>query len=103
MVVQVKSYRGFVQALSGLFISKENPNGLSPRELDVLAVLLYVIGDSPSVNAEVKEKVEAIIKQPSQVVTNYMKKFRDKGVLNKENVLSPIFKHKEIKIVRYED
>ena len=52
---------------------------------------------------EVKEKVEAIIKQPSQVVTNYMKKFRDKGVLNKENVLSPIFKHKEIKIVRYED
>lgn len=94
-----KSHRGFIQALSGLFISKDNPTGLSPREMDILSMLLYVAKGEKKVNQRIKEQISTLTGYNLQVVTNYVKKFRDKGVLSQKNEISPILLQEKITIV----
>lgn len=98
--IKVQTLRGYLQALSGLFISKENPGGLTPKELDFLSALIFVGVEKGTlvVNAETKRMVASLINHPIQVVTNYIKKLRDKKVLTTANSLNPILLYGEITI-----
>lgn len=90
--IEIKSWRGHAQALSGLFINQDNPTGISPRELDFLAILLYALrGGKREVTPAVKSELVILTEQTPQIVTNYIKKFRDKGILDKKNMLSLLF------------
>ena len=100
--INIKTNRGFIQAVSGLFITKRNPTGLSPREIDVLTALIYYLKGERQVTTEVKKDLSVLLEQPIQVVTNYLKKFRDKKILNEENVINSIFLEKKILILRDE-
>lgn len=84
---------GFVRSLSGIFITKENPQGLSPKECTVLAVLLSQVEDKHSKVITRGMKVDASnqLNQSLQVTTNYVNKFKKKGVVTKDNALHSIF------------
>jgi hypothetical protein len=107
MNIQCRSLRGYLQSISGLFISQANPGGLTPKELDVLARLIFVLEEykTDQIDAQVKAAVGAMMNYPVQVVTNYMKKLRDKKVLTKDNKIHPIVTSHEttIRFVKSEE
>lgn len=84
-LVPCLTLRGYLQAISGLFISRDNPGGLTPKELDILTALIYIMREEETVSAKTRKAVAQATGHPTQVVTNYMKKLRDKGVLSPDN------------------
>lgn len=99
MNIKAQTLRGYIQGISGLFISKSNPGGLTPKELDILTAFLFVM-DKPeiAIDSEVKHKVASLINHPIQVITNYVKKLRDKGVIDSSNRLHSLLINREVKI-----
>lgn len=95
-----KTLRGYLQGISGLFISPNNPNGLTPTELDVLTAVVFVLDEEAKtqVTAATRTKVAELTNYPRQVITNYIKKFRDKRVLDNDNRLHQILTEREISI-----
>lgn len=103
-IIQPKSLGAYIRCLSGLFITKDNPNGLSPKELTVLACLLALVGDaSKELDADVRLEASNQLNQSYQVTTNYINKFRKKGAVTKDNRLHPVFFKKRIVIEYGED
>lgn len=81
-VIKPTTLGGFVRSLSGLFITKENPQGLSPKECTVLAVLLSLSQDKPvALTKELRLEASNQLNQSLQVTTNYINKFKKKGVV----------------------
>lgn len=91
--VQPKSFGGLVRGLSGLFMTRENPQGLTPKECTVLATLLSVVKDK-KITKEMKVEVSNQLNQSLQVTTNYISKFKKKQVITDKNHLHPIFFNK---------
>lgn len=97
-VIKPKSIGGLVRSLSGLFITKENPKGLTPKECTVLAVLVSVTWahalearTATIITKEVRVDVSNQLNQSLQVTTNYINKFKKKGVVQEHNKVHPIF------------
>jgi hypothetical protein len=104
IVIRTRSRKGYLQATSGLFSTKEHPGGLTPKELNVLAALLFVMEDeSAEVDATTKAKVASLLNHPTQVITNYVKKLRDKGAITPSNKIHKIIQDGEITIKHKED
>lgn len=102
MKVACSTLRGYLQGVSGLFITKDNPGGLTPKELDILTALIFILEEESTVTitAEVKSQVASMTNHPIQVITNYVKKLRDKNVLTKNNTLHPVLKDTSV-IIEY--
>ncbi len=96
--VQPKSLGGLVRSLSGLFITKDNPNGLSPKECTVIACLRSLTPESDYIiDGVTKLEASNQLNQKLQVTVNYINRFKKKGVITKDNKLHPIFyKHKVV-------
>lgn len=100
MLVKTKTLRGYLQGISGLFISKDNPGGLTPKELDMLTAFLFILSqdDKGEIDASVKEKVASLTNHPPQVITNYVKRLRDKNVFTLSNKPHPILLETKIEL-----
>ena len=91
-LIQPKSLGAYVRCLSGLFITKENPSGLSPKECTILAALCFLLGDNKApITKEVKVELANMTNHNFQVITNYIAKFKRKKVITENNTLHPIF------------
>lgn len=88
-IIKPKTTGGLIRALSGLFITKDNPNGLSNKECTVLAVLLSLIGNQ-EITKETKILLSNQLNQSLQVTVNYINKFKLKGVIGQDNKLHKI-------------
>lgn len=98
-ILRTRSRKGYLQATSGLFSTKEHPGGLTPKELDILAAILFVMEDEAAeVDATTKGKVASLLNHPIQVITNYMKKLRDKGAITQDNRIHKLIQESEITI-----
>jgi len=97
--VEPKSLGGFVRCLSGFFITKNNPTGLTPAECTLLAALISILLQTKDqiITREVKVELANMTNHSLQVITNYMNKFVKKGLIQM-NKLHPIFYNQEIKI-----
>ena len=100
MTIKPTSLGGFVRCLSGLFITKENPHGLSPKELTVVACLLSLTKSDTVITKQLKEEASNQLNQKYQVTVNYVNKFKKKGIVTKDDKLHPVFFKKEI-IIEY--
>lgn len=98
MILTLTTQRAYLQAISGMFASKQHPGGLTPKELDVLVTLLFVVGKEDLITKEVKEKVSSLTSHPIQVITNYVKRLRDKGAITKDNRLHKLIRASEVTI-----
>lgn len=104
MVIKAGTLRGYLQGISGLFISKDNPGGLTPKELDILTAIVFIMGKEKKtcINALIKHDVAILTGHPVQVITNYVKKLRDKQVLDQKNTLHRLLIDKHV-ILHYKD
>lgn len=97
ITITPKTVGGLVRCLSGIFITKDNPNGLTPKECTVLAVLLSIV-KSQEITKEIKIELSKQLNQKLQVTINYINKFKVKGVITKEDRIHRIFFTKKITI-----
>lgn len=97
--VQPKSLGGFVRCLSGLFITKDNPHGLSPKECTILSMMIHLIGDR-TITKNDKIELSNQLNQKLQVTVNYINTFKKKGVITKDDKLHAIF-HKQKVTIEY--
>lgn len=98
-VIKPQTLGGFVRSLSGLFMTKNNPHGLSPKECAMIAALLARLKEDEEVTRDIKIAVANELNQTIQITTNYLNIFKKKGVL-KDNKLHPIFYKKQVLIER---
>lgn len=99
LTIQPKSVGSFVRSLSGLFITPENKNGLSPKEMTVIACILSILPKQDMViDQVVKESISNQLNQKYQVTVNYINKFKHKKVITKDDRLNPIFYKTKITI-----
>lgn len=87
--LNVAAPRAYVQAVSGLFISKENPNGLTSKEMDVLSCLME-FSFHGMVTKDARVKAMEKLKFKNQNFYNAMSSLRDKKAVNGEK-LHPVF------------
>lgn len=99
--IKPKSLEGFVRSLSGLFINKDNPQGLTPKEIELLIQLLTILRNKkePVINKKVKVELANMTNHSLQVITNYINKLKEKGVIQDTSV-HPIFLRTKI-IIQY--
>ena len=91
ITLKINTLRGYVQAISGVFITQDNPTGLSPREMDVLTALLFYADKNKSeyITTHIKKEASISLGHNMQVITNYLQKFRQKKVISTDNKLHP--------------
>lgn len=87
---QPGTIRSYVNCLSGLFITKDNPQGLTPTECALISALLFKLPNQEKVTKDVKIEIANLTNNKLQVVTNYITKFRNKRVVI-DNKLHPVF------------
>jgi hypothetical protein len=95
--VHPKTLRGYINCLSGLFMTKSNPQGLTPTECALLSVLLSVLPEGKEIDKPIKIEVANMTNNKVQVVTNYITKFMKKGVVV-DRKLHPVFYKDQITI-----
>ncbi len=97
--VEPKSLGGFVRCLSGFFITKSNPTGLTPAECTLLSALISLLQQTEDkiITKEVKVNLANMTNHSLQVITNYINKFVKKGVIQ-SGKLHPIFYQDKIVI-----
>lgn len=94
--VQPKSLGEYVRCLSGFFMTKTNPAGLTPKECTVLAALCFVLKNcTTEITKEKRVQLANLTNHNTQVITNYISKFKKKGVIV-DNKLHPVFYKKII-------
>lgn len=96
VTVTATTLNSFVKVISGIFITKANPNGVSPKELEIFCALIE-LAKGP-INKAVKVKLSNKLNQSLQVSTNYIAKFKRKGLVTSKNRIHPIFSKKKIVI-----
>lgn len=89
-LVRAKSLGGFVRSLSGLFITKENPLGLTSTECSMLAALIHVASDK-AITKNMKIELANISNHGFQVITNYINRLKKKGAITDDNKINPVF------------
>ncbi len=89
-IIKPKTLPGFIHCLAGLFITKDNPLGLTPKELKFLAALYSLVLTS-SITKEHKIEISNQFNHKLQVTINYINKLKKKGVVLKDNKLHPVF------------
>lgn len=80
----------FVRSLAGLFISKDNPHGITPKEFKVLDLLYSIVGKEKITNKH-KEIISIKLNQGFQVTVNYVNKLKRKRVITKDGRLHSLF------------
>lgn len=95
--VRPKSLGGLVRSLSGLFITRENPNGLTPKECVIIGAFRFLLSEDQPITQSVKTEVCNMTNHSFQVITNYVNKFRKKGVIVNDK-LHPIFYKQKVTI-----
>lgn len=102
-VVKPKSLGGYIRCISGLFMTKDNPNGLSPKECTILAQIVFILKQQgkDTIDKEVKQELSNINNHTLQVSTNYVNKLKRKNTITKDNKLHQVFNHTKM-IVQYE-
>jgi hypothetical protein len=100
IILRPKTLHGLVQGLSGLFVSKTS-TGLTPKELKMLSVLVFVCRErnTREVTKDVKQAVSEITNHSSQVVTNYVGKFKQKGAVSATNIVNHVLFGNKIAII----
>jgi len=76
----LKSSAGYVRAVSGLFITKNHPSGLTPREIDIIAKLIEHSSSGVVTFAARKKTMEQLDLKP-QNFYNAMVILKEKGVM----------------------
>ena len=99
-LIRSKTLRGYLQGISGLFITPDNPQGLTPKELDILTVLIVSMNeqDVKVLNTDVRSRAGELTNHSKQVITNYIKRLRDKKAITKDNTLHPILRGIDVTI-----
>lgn len=89
----------WIICVSSFFITKEQPHGITPVEMKLLASLLVILKTNNKL--EIDKEVQAELANKSnmglQVVLNYLTRLKKKGVI-KDKKLHHIFYKKEIVI-----
>jgi len=100
-VIKPKSLDGFVQCLSGLFITKQNPAGLTPKEMHILSILIFTLKqkNTQTISKAIKEELANLTNHTFQVTTNYVNKLKKKGVIVNDRI-HPVFSNQKI-IIEY--
>ena len=99
-IVKPNTLGGFVRSLSGLFITKSNPLGLTNAECTVLAALIPIAGNR-QIKKEIKIQVASISNHGLQVVTNYFNRLKHKCAIRSNNTIHPILLNSTV-IIKYE-
>lgn len=92
-IVKPKTALAFVKAISGVFITKESPNGITNKEINLMAALLelYSSREVRTITTEDRVLLSNQLNQTVQVTTNYLNTLKKKGLLNEEFAPHPIF------------
>jgi hypothetical protein len=96
MQVKRDTLLAYVSSLSGLFITKTSPHGLTPTEL-ILICYIHSISQGAEITREMKAQIANDTNHGLQVITNAINKLTKKGVIV-DNKLHPIFLSKQITI-----
>ncbi len=93
-LIKSKTLRGYLQGISGLFITPDNPQGLTPKELDILTVLVFSLNEKGEtiLTTDVRARAGELTNHSKQVITNYIKRLRDKKAITAYNTLHPILR-----------
>lgn len=88
MEIKISHLGNYCKAIIGLL-----PVDISPKELQVLACLCYVLNNLKvkAVTKEVKIELANMSNYKLQVTTNYLNKLKSKGLITKDNQLHPYF------------
>jgi DNA-binding MarR family transcriptional regulator len=88
MEIRITHIPNYVKAVVGL-LSVE----LSPKELQVLSALYYILTlhEDKAINRKVKEDLANMSNYKLQVATNYVNKLKKKNVITKDNKLHHYF------------
>jgi hypothetical protein len=95
--VNPQTIPGFIRCISGLFITKDNPHGLTPVEMMFLSKLISILQqqNKQTIDKDVKIELANVTNQGLQVVLNYLTRLRKKGVVEGDK-LHQIFKNRRI-------
>ena len=98
----------FVTAVSGVFITPDNPSGLTSRERQVVSVLLEII-DGGTINPRIQKALWKQFKEAvnlrTQSMSNMMRVLKEKKVVNFDKwvySLHPILRKDEGLLIKYE-
>ena len=100
IVIPAKSLVQFVRAVSGLFITANNPAGIPEKEITIAAALLHTMQGRKEVSTEDRIRVAELTNSKVQVITNYIGKMKKRGIIDATNHLHPIFFNTQITIKR---
>ena len=84
----VTSAYAYVTAISGVFITSQNPSGLTVREREVISVLLDYTGGvpiNPRINKELWQKFKDKVGLKTQSMSNMMRGLKEKNVVSLNN------------------
>ena len=107
-ILSVNSAFAFVTAVSGVFITLDNPSGLTKREREVVAALLDIINDgtiNPRIQKKLWQQFKETVNLRTQSMSNMMGALKDKRVVNFHNgvySLHPVLKKGEGLTLKYE-
>jgi len=92
LVIKPSTIGGYIRCISGLFITRSNPKGLTPTEINFVNLSYNVLTklNQQEFTKEVREELANSMNTKTQVVTNYINTLKKKGVV-KENKLHPVF------------
>lgn len=92
IIIRPKTLHGFVQGLSGMFVTKDNPGGLTPKELKMLSIMVFICKQKnvKTITREVREGMVEITAHSAQVITNYINKFKKKGAITDDGKISSV-------------
>lgn len=94
--LNLRTPRAYVQAVSGLFISPKNPNGLTPKEMDVLACLMEYSRHGVITHSARTKSMEKL-KFKDQNFYNAMSSLKTKRAVDGEE-LHPVFIVKSLSV-----
>lgn len=80
VTIKPPSLISFVRSLSGFFITKDNPNGITAKEMEFICHLIEHAGNN-EITDKAKQEISTKINQGFQVTTNYINKLRKKKVI----------------------
>lgn len=102
LTLKPKTRGSFVRCVSGLFITKTNPQGLTQAELNILTALYTILltKNKTVVDKDVKIELANMTNNKLQVIINYVNKLKHKNVIMQDDTLHSIFSKQEI-IIQY--
>lgn len=93
--VNPQTLNGYIRCVAGLFVTKDNPHGLTPVEMVVLSSLISILQkqNKQTIDKDVKIELANVNNMGLQVILNYMTRLRKKGVIENDQLHS-VFKKK---------